>query len=104
MRKAEFWWASIHGADPEPVERTEHDGRPCVYTCGCADPFYLDEEPHLVRFISPGQGSVAFGVYKAPPLRAMERPMHPDKEEAAVMSRYRSRIERARVHGWRGPR
>jgi hypothetical protein len=96
-RKTEFWWASIHGADPEPVEKAEHEGRPCVYTLGCADPFYLDEPG--VFFIDDER---------------MIRPWHPDKEEAARAAKLANRRsyvwqgKRIRLpppaHGWRGPR
>jgi hypothetical protein len=98
-RKAEFWWASIHGADPEPVEKTEHDGRPCVFTIGCADAFYLDENPCPVLFVDH---------------EAMPRPEHPDKKEAERAAKYAGRRsymwqgKRVRLppiqHGWRGPR
>jgi len=100
-RKSEFWWASIHGADPEPVEKTEHDGRPCVYTLGCADPFYLDEKPCPLLFVT-----------NAP------RPKHPDIQAAEDAARraeslrqsvaaYRRGTGRNPIdftHGWRGPR
>lgn len=62
-RKTEFWWASIHGADPEPVEKTEHDGRPCVFTLGCGDPFYLDDVPCAVAFVAPGTGDIWDGKF-----------------------------------------
>lgn len=96
-RKAEFWWASIHGADPEPVEKTERDGRPCVYTLGCADPFFLDQ-PGVLLIDD----------------EAMPRPEHPDKEEArraAKLADRRSYVWQGKrvqlppiQHGWRGPR
>lgn len=34
-RKTEFWWASVAGADCEPVEVTKKDGERVAYTCGC---------------------------------------------------------------------
>lgn len=108
-RKTEFWWASIHGADPEPIEKTEHEGRPCVYTLGCADPFYLDEPGVLL--IDPRSNE-----YTRP--EAMERPRHPDKiaaekaairkaEEKGALSYVNPEGKRVRFqprHGWRGPR
>lgn len=106
--KAAFWWASIHGADPEPVEKTVRDGRPCVLTIGCADPFFLDEEPCRVLLIDPRANE-----YTKP--QPIDRPMHPDKIAAE-----RAALEAARdagrttykvgrriftvPHGWRGPR
>ncbi len=95
-RKTEFWWASIHGAEPEPVERTTHDGRDCVYTLGCDDPFYLDEKPCPVLFVNE-----------------MHRPRHPDQEiaESAASAAGRKtyvfggkRLQVPAHHGWRGPR
>ena len=88
-RKTEFWWASIHGADPEPVEKTEHEGRPCVYTCGCADPFYLDE------------GAILF--VRTHPLGKLDRPEHPSKHlaERAATPIWRQGHP---YHSWRGPR
>lgn len=116
IRKAEFWWASVHGADPEPVEKTEHEGRPCVYTMGCEDPFYLDTEPCVVVFVPASNNGDA-----ASPLH---RPLHPDvaetrRQEAqanadAESAAYRKgsktyvRVDGTRApaahHGWRGPR
>jgi hypothetical protein len=105
-RKTEFWWASIHGADPEPVEKTEHEGRPCIYTLGCADPFYLDETPCPVVFAEDDK---------------MDRPENPltadeddERMHRAAMRGSRTFVavngERRPVlgwilrHGWRGPR
>lgn len=129
-RKTEFWWASIDGADPEPVERTKVDGRPAVYTCGCADPFYLDEPDCPVRFLTHDhRDSIAEGwVYRFAKEgisddRGMKRPKHPDKleeERAAIFEgnkpknkgpkahpqRYSHTTTSSanRVHGWRGAR
>lgn len=107
-RKNLFWWASVHGADPEPVECVEVDGKSACYTCGCADPFFLTLSGSPVLLISK-----------------MDRPKHPkvlrkEKEEAerlakehdeAVAKGRKSYIvdgKRYRVvsfsHGWRGPR
>ena len=44
MRKMLFAWASIAGAEPEPVELIEVDGRKGLLTIGCPDPFFLDDE------------------------------------------------------------
>jgi hypothetical protein len=96
-RKTEFWWASIHGADPEPVEKAKRDGRPCVFTSGCADPFFLEEDPSAVVFV-----------------QEMSRPEHPDKvaaRRAALANQRKTYIFRGKRiavpfsgHGWRGPR
>ena len=90
-RKTEFWWASIHGADPEPVEKTEREGRHCIYTLGCADPFYLDE-PGVLMFDPRDNGD---------PESPMERPRHPDKikaERAAIEAADQS-LQRT-AHSW----
>jgi hypothetical protein len=100
MRKTEFWWASVHGADPEPVERVAVDGREGVLTIGCADPFWLDEDPCPVMFVDEDP---------------MYRPRHPDKvaaeraaiKEAENRGRKTYQFEGKRLplpHGWRGPR
>lgn len=105
-RKTQFWWASIDGADPEPVEKAEHNGRPCVYTLGCADPFYLDEQPCLVVFVGSEK---------------MDRPENPASADENTERMHRAAMrgnhsfvalngERRPVlgwisgHGWRGPR
>lgn len=87
-RKTEFWWASIAGADPEPVEKTENEGRPCVYTIGCADPFYLDHDPVLlIRSYPDGH---------------LTRPRHPDIVAAEQAEALATNLRRG--HSWRGPR
>ena len=116
-RKTEFWWASIAGADPEPVEKTEHEGRPCVYTLGCADPFYLDLELCPILFVPQPMARMP---------SALERPRHPDAAAAEAAERalakasakptgksqmgrplyrymFRGQIVEF-AHGWRGPR
>lgn len=114
-RKTEFWWASIAGADPEPVERCEIDGRPAVYTCGCADPFYLDEKDCPVRFLMWDHvnhygryGAWKFTTEKRvseKPYLGLERPKHPDKVAAETAARdHDSRRLQTTSHGWRGPR
>ncbi len=104
-RKTEFWWASIGGAEPEPVEKTEHEGRPCVYTLGCADPFYLDDPDCPVTLASTnrpsGWRSLCFDVKNRLP---MERPKLPNKDEAQSIDDMFHRRMPPRSHGWRGPR
>lgn len=102
-RKTEFWWASIHGADPEPVEKAEREGRACVYTLGCSDPFYLDEPGVLFVAESGGAYYGADKLYEPGEPEPIERPLHPDKEKARLASQYRARLRDA-AHSWRGPR
>ena len=103
-RKTEFWWASIHGADPEPVEKTEHEGRACVYTLGCSDPFYLDE---------PGISFIEDEKMDRPenPITADENDermhkaaMHGHRTYLAVNGERRAVLGWVSGHGWRGPR
>ena len=89
--KSEFWWATIAGADCEPVEVTTLNGKRVAYTCGCGDPFPLDE-PDSVCVLVDG------------PER---RPLTPAQELAAKEERERQ-MEADRKkgikHSWRGPR
>jgi hypothetical protein len=89
--KSQFWWATIAGADCEPVEVTKLDGERVAYTCGCGDPFYLDR---------PDCPCVLVPDYSGEP---MERPLTP-KQEAAQLRRERRQMAAAGRHGWRGPR
>ena len=79
-----FWWASIAGADCEPVEVVE-DKRlgSVVYTCGCADPFVLDTADCPVLLV-----------------QEMKRALTPKQNEAEM----KLRLAHNAKHGWRGPR
>lgn len=105
MPKTEFWWASIHGADPEPVEKSEHEGRPCVYTLGCADPFYLDDA-NAVELI--GESLPRPLAPKAAQLKADDWQAQRDAARAGYTTYLSPYGNRRRVsewaHGWRGPR
>lgn len=119
VRKTVFAWASIAGADAEPVELINVDGREGLYTLGCADPFWLDDV------------SLGVIVYDGTPL---PRPENPETHEqrGAREEKYRAKEiavkkayewhgtyaahgphceqagcvgkDRAHRHGWRGPR
>lgn len=86
--KTTFAWASIAGADPEPVEVIERDGRKGVLTIGCADPFWLDDESAGVR--------LDWNTLRRPAL------IQTVAEKNAAEVRYGLRS--AGFHGWRGPR
>ena len=90
IRKEKFAWASIAGASAEPVELIEVDGRKAILTCGCPDPFYLDD------------ATVNVVVYDAPAF-ALKRPSNPrtQAEQDRLDQEYRNRPVR---HGWRGSR
>lgn len=91
-RKTKFAWASIAGADYEPVELVTNNGRKAMYTLGCADPFWLDEKvPEII--IYKGENEY--------PLRrpdAIQTQVEKDKAEREY-AEYRKGH-----HGWRGPR
>lgn len=103
-RKTEFYWASIAGADPEPVELATVDGRQAVYTCGCADPFFLDSDPVALgaaRYMPGDSSSTRLDLRK--PIEPLERPLLANKEEAAEIARHYHPPTKV-AHGWRGPR
>lgn len=87
-RKTEFAWASIAGADPEPVELIEKDNRKGLYTIGCEDIFWLDDE------------SAGIVVYDGNPLT---RPSNPETQEQreAREAKFRA-VERAKkaAYAW----
>lgn len=76
-RKARFAWASIAGADAEPVELITEKGREGIYTLGFADPFWLDDE------------SAGIVVYGGSPL---VRPDNPETQEQREMRETKYRI------------
>ena len=94
-RKTEFWWASIAGAKAEPIEKTTVDGRPAVYTCGCADPFFLDETDCVVELIL---------LMERVPLIMADEFKAPKKGLKSPTQRYSNTVWHAPDHGWRGPR
>lgn len=106
-RKTKFMWASIAGADPEPVEVTTLDGRPVVYTLGCNDPFYLDDGARVVRlggtFSRYGHGPLCMNFKSKEP---MERPVLPDADAKKALSDHYAqlRLDKLPRHSWRGPR
>ena len=99
-RKVEFWWASVAGADCEPVEVATVDGERVAYTCGCDDPFYLDRPECPVVLVPIDWDFTSGGDGVGLPL---QRPLTPAEERKA--ERAERRQERAlRAHSWRGPR
>ncbi len=85
-RTSPFAWASIAGADPEPVELTEVDGKPCVYTLGCQDAFLLSD-PTVTLYADE-----------------LVRPRNLLTQEQADEKERQWRLEASREHSWRGPR
>lgn len=92
-RKAEFWWASVAGAEPEPVEVIEENGRRGILTIGCPDPFWLDDATVVVRLNSAPMTRLP-GVYTT------------EEEAAAARAAYLrgSGHGSPKSHAWRGPR
>jgi hypothetical protein len=97
IRKASFAWASIAGADPEPVELIDEKtfmgrgspSRKGVLTTGCQDPFWLDDE---------AAGVVLY-------VNELKRPLNPETQEQRDTRDAAYRAQRAAArHCWRGPR
>lgn len=83
-KAAQFHWAQIAGANPEPVEVIDVDGRAGVLTIGCSDPFWLDEgQVRVHRSNIPRPSSV-----------------YTKEEQAEAEKNY----DPTRRHGWRGAR
>ncbi len=103
-RKTTFYWASIAGADCEPVEVTMLDGERVAYTCGCGDPFHLDRpDCPVVLIYDPDTAADAWFRHDG----QMNRPMTPKQARNKVLAAERrlKRDERLGIHHrWRGPR
>jgi hypothetical protein len=93
-RKAEFRWASIAGADPEPVEVIELDGRKGILTTGCADPFWLDDEAVGIVLHASAMG-------RPTPFESVDQRA---KREAKYQAEKAAYNKAHPHHGWRGPR
>lgn len=104
-RKSKFYWASVAGADPEPVEVTKVDGKRVAFTIGCPVPFPLGRGSHvrLGRETTEWGGSRQFFTTIDP--EPMTRPVHATKEQ---VQREKDRIAYENrplpQHSWRGPR
>jgi hypothetical protein len=93
--KVKFYWASIAGADPEPVEIIEIAGRKAVITIGCSDPFFLDDTMISIR------------IDKNMMERPHKRGFQTAEEAEAARLAYEQQPKTQRyhqTHGWRGPR
>ncbi len=87
-RKATFAWASIGGADPEPVEVIEENGRKGILTIGCQDPFWLDDAAAgVVLYVNP-----------------LDRPTNPEIPEQRDARNAAYEAGKRVYHSWRGPR
>ena len=88
QRKTLFAWASIAGADAEPVELIEQDGRKGVLTFGCPDPFWLDDDV---------AGVVVYA-------NDLSRPKSPETPEQQAERQAKYEAKKPYGHSWRGPR
>lgn len=110
-RKTEFYWASIAGAEPEPVELCTINGRRAVYTFGCGDPFFLDDKDTPVRLGTKRRVWGGIDPYFDPNTKAepMDRPPLPTpsqvlrRKEERAYEKQRAYLA-AHPHNWRGPR
>lgn len=75
----EFYWAQIGDSGPEPVAvKRDAEGRRLAYTCGCADPFVLDQPDSVAVLIArPGEDgySATPGMDPITPLQAPATPV-----------------------------
>jgi hypothetical protein len=104
--KSEFFWASVAGAEPEPVEVVNEGPRRAVYTFGCPDPFYLDDPNCPVVLGSRVQvvaGGVAFSILDTEKPLPLVRPALRETS-AAEMARQERNYRKSGPHSWRGPR
>lgn len=94
-RKAEFWWASVAGAKCEPVEVAMKEGERVAYTCGCADPFYLDRPDCPVVLVPTRRANHEAG--------QMDRQLTSQQEKRADAA-HRRQLRELESHRWRGDR
>ncbi len=104
-RKTQFFWASIAGADPEPVEVCTVDGRRACYTLGCGDPFFLDD-PNSPVALGKMERIASAGKYWEYFTTREPKPLDRYPLEAALAGARAAAEKRwaATSHSWRGPR
>lgn len=106
QRKTKFFWASIAGAPPEPVEVCTVEGRDVCYTLGCGDPFFLDEADCPVILgssVSERKGGKWFLLLDTEHPTPLERPSTKEAS-AAEIRRAEKAYEKVGHHSWRGSR
>lgn len=87
-RKTQFFWASIAGAEPEPVEILERGNRKGIVTLGCEDTFWLDDEK---------AGIIIY-------VNELIRPRNFETQEQRDIREKTYLESRTQNHNWRGPR
>ena len=98
-----FRWVSVAQSEPEPAALEIKDGRRVVYTCGCPDPFFIDEphcpcvlveEPrHWLRDYATGQDYLS----DREQLDPIKPPKVPPRQKGEP-----NPPRPPRTHGWRG--
>lgn len=103
-RKTQFYWASIAGADTEPVEVTTLNGERVAYTCGCGDPFYLDKPDCPVVLVADPQTKDATPWFADDGrMNRVLAPKQASRADAAYRRKLAKRLATG-THSWRGPR
>lgn len=99
-RKAEFYWAIVGEANPEPVAVTVKNGKRVAYTIGCPDPFVLDEPDSVIMLLS--EETVHFELVPMDPLEIP--PVATAESVAKARKAHERMIARDRRngihHGW----
>lgn len=103
-KKAEFYWAIIGDANPEPVAvSVGEDGKRLAYTIGCPDPFELDvPEPNIELVESSAMFSGAGWKQRPIKLEPPSKLRAADHEKRRLNAEDRLEKDRKRgvVHGW----
>jgi hypothetical protein len=84
--KAEFYWAIIGDANPEPVAVTMLDGKRVAYTIGCPDPFDLEggcvELIHDTQEVNLREYDFDAMEYREAPVKPLTIPLKPSERAA----------------------
>lgn len=105
-RKAAFWWASVAGAEAEPVEVAELEGERVAYSLGCADPFYLDRDdcPCVLVLNITAKRPTAHSPEELAADKVQAQLKHEQDLRDADAARQAENLRRDGHHHWRGPR
>lgn len=88
-KKAQFYWAIVGDASPEPVAVVVENGVRVAYTCGCPDPFVLDGENTNIELVEDS-GMFGGGYWKQELIELKP----PEKLKAADHAKRREAAER----------
>ena len=99
LAKAEFYWAIVGDANPEPVAVIIENGKRVAYTCGCADSFDVDGPNARIELIP-----LDFIDFKNDIVRPMPIPKKPDAHRE-LRDRHEAYLQKeaaaGRTHGHR---